>query len=409
MSFRSLASLLLPADPNRTGAIIETDDRWRVPPTQDAANDVVLWGRGPLPSGTRLPKAARSAFARERALRSLRRHGVGFSRLAGVHRLAPSVLMGGAARNRVRAALLGGAIVELWGAGEVWRVLDEVAEAAHGVAPIGRFDAGSGGSILARMGGGAGGEFVLRAGRTGDPADPHNAADALAALESLGLSPIPRLLARGEVAGASWTTESVVPGRRPAGVSAAVALDVARLCSALPRSEEPAAAHRQDLQAIADRFARWSAALSHLMDEVDGVAQAVPSVARHGDLWAGNLLVRRRRLAGVVDWDAWNPSALPGTDLLHLVAMGEALRTQMGLGQAWLGQPWTEENYRAITSEYWTSLRIAPNPRFLNAVGVAWWAGQVAASLRRLPFLAQDDRWVASNVDRVLEAVGSTG
>jgi len=409
MSFRSLASLLLPADPNRTGAIIETDDRWALPVTQDAGNDVVLWGRGSLPSGIHVLKAARSAFARERALRSVRRHGVGFSRLAGLHRLPPPVLAGGAARTRVRAALLGGAIVELWGAGEVWRVLDAVAEAAQGVAPIARFNAGSGGSILARMGGGAGGEFVLRAAQTGDPADPHKAAEALAALESLGLNPIPRLLARGEAAGASWTTESIVPGRRPAGVSAAVALDVARLCSALPRSEEPAAAPGQDLQAIAERLPRWGPGLSHLADEVKGVAQAVPSVARHGDLWAGNLLVRRRRLAGVVDWDAWHPSAFPGTDLLHLMATGEALRTRVGLGEAWLGQPWTAENYRAITSEYWTSLRIAPNPRFLNAVGVAWWAGQVAASLRRLPLLAQDDRWVASNVDRVLEAVGKAG
>ena len=59
-------------------------------------------------------------------------------------------------------------------------------------------------------------------------------------------------------------------------------------------------------------------------------------MARHGDLWSGNLLVAGRRLTGVLDWDAWHPAAVPGTDLLHLVATEQAHRTRHSLGSVWM-------------------------------------------------------------------------
>jgi aminoglycoside phosphotransferase (APT) family kinase protein len=132
-------------------------------------------------------------------------------------------------------------------------------------------------------------------------------------------------------------------------------------------------------------------------------------VIRHGDLWAGNLLVRRRHLTGIIDWDAWHPSALPGVDLLHLVATTQAVRSKRGVGDTWLRQPWQSEDYHSATSDYWKATRIVPNARFLSAVGIAWWAGHVAASVRRLPHLATDENWVASNFERVLEAVAGRG
>lgn len=404
MSFGALASLLLPADPGRTGTVVETDESWSLP-AGDAATDVVLWGRGSLLSGTPRLRAARSAVARERAIRSIRRRGLGSGRFAGLHRLHPPVLAGGGGRNRRRAALLGGAVVEVRKEGEeVRRIIDAVAEAARCPTPVGRLSPGSGGSALVRTQS-TGGDLVLRTARSGHPADPGTAAAALAALEPLGLEQVPRLLGQGEVAGASWTTESSLPGRRPARVSAAMASDVAGLCSALPSTDSPATAHEEDLRSLAGRFPRWAQVLSQLAEDVNDVARAVPSLARHGDLWAGNLLVRRGRLTGLVDWDAWHPSALPGTDLLHLVATDEGFRGRRGLGETWLHKPWTGDAYRTATTEYWTSLRIAPNARLLDAVGVAWWAGHVAATLHRLPRLAEDGRWVASNVDQVLEAL----
>jgi aminoglycoside phosphotransferase (APT) family kinase protein len=182
-------------------------------------------------------------------------------------------------------------------------------------------------------------------------------------------------------------------------------MEITVLCSALPRSEQPATAHGEDLRAVADRFPRFAPLLDQLGEEISDVARAVPSVPRHGDLWAGNILVRRGRLTGLVDWDAWHPAALPGVDLLHLVAINEKKRAGGGLGQTWLRKPWTSDRFRSLTADYWTSMRIVANDRLLRMVGVAWWANQVAATLHRLPHLADDARWVASNVDLVLEAL----
>jgi aminoglycoside phosphotransferase (APT) family kinase protein len=140
-------------------------------------------------------------------------------------------------------------------------------------------------------------------------------------------------------------------------------------------------------------------------DEIGEVAGAVPSVLRHGDLWAGNLLIRRGRLTGIVDWDAWHPSALPGLDLLHLMATREERRARAGLGHVWLKQPWMSGRFRSVTVDYWGSMRIVPNDRFLHVLGLAWWASYVAATIHRLPHLADDVRWAESNVERVLEAV----
>lgn len=405
MSFQGLAFLLLPSEPGTTARTVEADDRWTFPAPPDPGTDVLVWGRGPLASGGGLPRAARSAFLRERALRTIRRGGIGSFRVAGQHRLAPPVLAGGIARNRMRTALLAGAMVELWRPQHVRRVIDAVVEAAKG-APMTHLTPGSGGSAVVRVRRLAGGEAVLRAARSGDPVDPDWAASALHALEPLGLREVPRLLERGEVAGASWSIESVLPGRRPTRISAALAQSVAQICAAFPRSEQPAIAHEQDARALADRFPQWATLLSQLTDEVNDVARAVPSTIRHGDLWAGNLLVRRGRLRGIIDWDAWHPFALPGVDLLHLVAAGAAGREHRGLGGTWLLHPWNSQGYRSATAQYWASMRIVPNERLLRAVGMAWWAGHAAASIRRLPHLAEHDRWVSSNVERVLEAVG---
>ena len=411
MTFQGLAFLLMPAEPGRTGAVVETDERWTLPEPPGSGTDVMLWGRGPLSSGMSLADAARFALRRERALRSIRRRPVVVpsSGEVGLHRLPPPTLAGGAGRNRIRTAILSGALVELWSVNQVRRVIDEVAEAAGGSSPVTRFAAGSGGSAVIRTHPGIRGVAIVRAARSGDPVDPRWAGEALATLERNKLRGVPRLLGQGEVAGASWTSESVLAGRRPARLLTGVAHEVAEACAAFPRSERPADAHDQDLHVVADTFPRWSSILADLANEVNEVARAVPSAMRHGDMWTGNLLVRGRHLAGIVDWDAWHPSALPGTDLLHLVAMDQGLRAGRGLGETWLRSPWTTDVFRAATADYWAATRIAPNERLLSAVGIAWWAGQVAASVRRLPLLAEDDRWAHSNVDQVLEGIGGRG
>ncbi len=409
MSFQGLAFLLMPAEPGLTGTIQEAGDRWSLADPPDPGTAVVIWGRGPLFSGTRGAVAARSAVARERAIRSLRRRCPPPFRVAGVHRLPPPVLAGGRARNGVRAGLLGGALVEMWSQAQVRRVIDAIVEQGQGSAPVTRLMPGSGGTALVRFHRTAGGEAMLRAARADDAGDPGWAADALEALAPLGLKQVPRLLGRGQMAGASWSVESVLPGHRPARVSAAATRELALVFAGLPRSDQPATAHEEDLKSLAVRFPRWAGILTRVAEEVGDVSQAVPSVIRHGDLWAGNLLVRQQRVTGIVDWDAWHPAALPGVDLLHLFATVEGMRAKEGVGQTWVRHPWESEDFRSATSAYWKAMRIVPNARFLRAIGIAWWAGHVAASLRRLARLAGDDRWVAANVEQVLEAVGGSG
>jgi hypothetical protein len=125
---------------------------------------------------------------------------------------------------------------------------------------------------------------------------------------------------------------------------------------------------------------------------------------RHGDLWAGNLLVERGVLRGVVDWDAWHPAAVPGTDLLHLLAMQEAVRRGRSLGELWRERPWEWAAFRQLTGGYWRALGLAPNRDVREAVAWAWWANQVACSLARLPELAMDEQWLRRNVEVVLTA-----
>jgi phosphotransferase family enzyme len=405
MSFTDLAFLLLPAESGRTGTIVEVDQRWEPLPPAPLEQDVLVWGRGSLRSGSGPSAAMRSALGRERAFRSIRRR-LSATDVVRVHRLPPPRLAGGVVRERIRGAMLGGAIVELSKTRDVRRIIDEVAVQARAIDPVTGLVAGSGGSAMVRVRGADGKRLILRAGRDGTQADPERGAAALAALQHLGVEQIPRPFGQGVTAGAAWSAESMLPGRRPARVADAVTVDIARLCSDLPRSDQSPTAHEQDLRSIAVAFPRWTALLSRMDDEIGEVARAVPSVLRHGDLWAGNLLVRRGRLTGIVDWDAWHPSALPGVDLLHLVATREELRARGGLGHVWLKQPWMGERFRSVTVDYWGSMRIVPNERFLHALGLAWWASYVAASIHRLPHLADDVRWVESNVERVLEAVG---
>jgi hypothetical protein len=404
MSFKDLAFLLVPAESDRTGTIVEADERWEPLPPAPLDRDVLVWGRGSLRSGSGAAAAMRSATGRERALRSIRRRSSATDDMR-VHRLPPPRLTGSMVRERIRGAMLGGAVVELSKTRGVRRIIDEVAVQAGALDRVTRFVAGSGGLAMVRLRGADGERMLLRAGRDGTQADPGRGAEALAALQHLGVEQIPRPLGRGATAGAAWSAESMLPGRRPARVPDAVAVEIARLCSALPRSDHPPTAHEQDLRSISAAFPRWSVLLSRMDDEIGEVARAVPSVLRHGDLWAGNLLVRRGRLTGIVDWDAWHPSALPGMDLLHLMATREELRARAGLGHVWRKRPWMGERFRSATVDYWGSMRIAPNERFLHVLGLAWWASYVAASIHRLPYLAEDVRWMESNVEGVLEAV----
>jgi hypothetical protein len=402
-TFESLAFLLMPAEAGREGALVEADERWRLDLSRVPVQaDVVVWGRMPLPSGTPVGEAMRAAMARELALRSIRYRLPRRLRIVALHRLTPPLFRLSRARNRARRALLGGALAELATSEAVPRILDAVAEAAGAAGRVRVLERGSGGAGLSRITLPGEREALLRVARAGDPGDPQWAADALERLASAGVQHVPRLFGRGETAGASWSAETALAGRRPLRVSPGLASEVVRVSLRFPRAEGAPTALAADLDASAAALPDHAPALRQVLAGLEDTAASLPGVMRHGDLWAGNLLVERGALSGLVDWDGWHPSAVPATDILRLFATEERIRRRAALGSMWLERPWSDEAFLALAHEYWHAFGVKPEPHVLELVGVAWWASEVAGTLSRLPHRARDERWIALNVEPVL-------
>lgn len=373
MTLERVARLLGPPDGSGCD-VVDAGPRWDDLPGAGH----VLWGRPPAPSGT-VPRAAIDhARRRENALLRVR------TRFADTRttRWRPPDLGGAPEWNALRTALLAGALVEIDPPRE--RLLDAAAAAA-GAAGVERFRPSSGGALLARVAIG-GTPALLRVG--GEPTRPPP------------LPLVPRVLAHGEVGGTRWTAETLLTGRRPRRVTRPMWDACVELCAALPAADAPDAL-RDDVEALA-------AALPGLATDLraagaDAWARLAPlgGAARHGDLWRPNLLAERDRLTGVVDWDAWHPAAAPGVDLVNLWATE---RHGPGVGDAWERRPWRSSDFFAAAAPYW-SRRGLDAPRDMDAVAIAWWAGQAAASLRRLPHLAERPQWVERNVAAVLRSL----
>jgi hypothetical protein len=407
----AFASLLMPAEPFSTASVVQVDASWSPrPAAADADADVIVWGRSWLPSKSALPAVARYALARERALADLRRRPPEPYKVVAVHRLPPPVLGGVAARGRMREVALGGALVELTRGAPVRRVIDAAAHAAGAPGRLHRFRRGSGAAALARLRRPPGGdEVVLRVALAGGNGDPSVAADALQHLESHGVVGTPRLVGRGLSAGASWTVETVLEGRSPRRVDDEIAHKVARSVAGWPRAGTEPRAPAEDLRTIAEHFPQWAGFAHELTDRLAGPLATLEGVTRHGDLWAGNLVARRGRPIGVLDWDAWHPSGAPGADLVYLHVTEAWRRSRRALGEHWERRLWRRPEFADASGPYWHGLGRIPEPQVLDAIGIAAWAAQIATNLRRLPELAENERWVDNNPQRMIACVRRWG
>jgi hypothetical protein len=406
--FDLLAYAFMPAEPERRGVAVQALPDWRFDPSAiDSHADVVVWGRTPEGSAS-LASAARLAGLREVSLRTLGRRLPARLHVVAVHRLPPRRLGTGRLRGSVRAALRGGALVELGSAEPGARVLDAVAVAA-GVRLGGPgFHAGAGGALLVRGFLADGSAAVLRVARAGSAGDPSALADTLGRLGRDRIPFTPRLCARGTTAGASWLVEAALPGRRPAHASDSLTGQVAELCGSFPRRDGAPTATADDLAAIAAALPDRAGEIGTLSSKISAHLRTVPSILRHGDLWAGNLLVDRRgRLSGLVDWDAAHLAAVPGADLLQLVATEFRRKAHRALGPAFLAGPWLLPEFGEAAAGYWRAVGIRPDDDLLGVVGIAWWATEVHGTLGRLPHRAADERWVETNVDLVLARLAS--
>jgi hypothetical protein len=101
----------------------------------------------------------------------------------------------------------------------------------------------------------------------------------------------------------------------------------------------------------------------------------------------------------VVDWDAWHPSGVPGTDLLHLVAASEAARSQRTFAELLADRSWRRPLLTdPALRRYWADLEIVPGEELLDCVLGSWWASQTAVRLARSPADAADPEWRRRNV-----------
>ncbi|MEO8229721.1 MAG: phosphotransferase [Chloroflexota bacterium] len=398
----------LPVDPDRHGTAIEAPPDWRrALPREAGTLDVVVWGRLPdaRPSSAR---DLRLALAREWALRRIAVVGLDGFRVAGVHRVAAGGL-GGGLRGRIRKALRAGALVELTRLPAGERVLDAVLTAADARLTEATLGFGSGGALIARVARGRAEPGLLRLAEIGAPGDPARTGETLELLAGLAVALAPLALGRGTVAGASWSLESLLPGRRPSRLTPELVRAVAAALAAFPRTEGPALALEADLRDIVARVPSRSERTLRLAESIAAelaAAPAVPAVLRHGDLWTGNLLVDDGALSGIIDWDAAHPAGVPGSDLVQLVATELRGRRRHSLGAAFVARPWDSAEFRVAGADYWPVIGIEPSPRLNELAGLAWWAAEVNGTTSRLPHRATDEHWLASNVDPVLSALG---
>jgi hypothetical protein len=386
--------------------VVPTDGRWRFnPEALDPTIDAVVWGRPSQPAGAGMPSAACSALRREIALWRARHAPTGRFRPAGVHRISGTAIAGGA-KGRALRALRAGALVGLTTPDAGPRLLDVIAEAAGAATLRGAaLRLGSGGAALARVSLIDGTQALLRMAPAGSPADPAPTALRLRALAATGVDRIPCLRGIGETGGIAWTAESVLPGRRPQRVSLTLAQDAAAFCARLPAAGAAPTAPGEDLAAVAELLRDHATALRRLAGEVERSLGTVPAVLRHGDLWAGNLLVSGGCLRGVVDWDAAHPLAMPGADLLQLIATERRRRKGLTLGEVWLQRPWRWPQFTVVTESYWPAVGLRLTGELAELLAVAWWATETSGTLRRLPHRASDGRWLAANIDPVLAAL----
>ena len=376
-ALRRAAALLLPADGTDAELSIGADDL-----TSPAHSAVRLCALPPA-SEPGLMHAIGSAVRRTMSLARARVAPPAGYHLTGVHDLTPTEL-GVGPRAILARHLKAGAIIELHRTDGVRRVIDEVLDETGADAHL-RFT--SGGGILTHFGSG----HILRVSILNTPA-----VDALRALH--GHRHVPQLVAWGNTAGASWTLETRLDGRRPRHIDDNLAADILGFCVSLPEQASAPIAPFDDLDDLRAFFPErkdiWLNAKRRL-------AHTVPSrcIARHGDLWIGNLLATRGRLTGVVDWDSWHVSAMPGADLLHVFAF-DAADT---FGASVRAQPWRDARVRARCEPYWRGLSIVPTDDIYDAAGISWWVGHLAATVRRDPDLATEQRWILDNIDSVGE------
>lgn len=363
------AHLLLPAY-SADAEVVVADDVHAFSPAADACVCVC-----PAAARGRL-HGLQAAASRERFVAHLRTSPPAGYHVTAVHRVALG--------RGVRA----GALIELHRGERTPRVIDEVMNETGARPPL-AFT--SGGAIVSDYGR----EHLLRTSTDATPST-----DALRTLD--GHPAVPALTAWGTTAGAVWSIESKLHGERARHMTRELASDILSFCASLSQTEQTPSAPFSDLAEL--RFASpqresiWSWVEERLSRSLPDVA-----IARHGDLWLGNVLEAKGRLRGVVDWDGFDACAMPGADLLHAFGSDGS----DGFPRCVMKRPWMTDEFRTLTKGYWQGLGLSMTTDVLEAAGIAWWIGHVATAVNREPSLVADERWIDEHIDAVAPVFSS--
>jgi hypothetical protein len=221
---------------------------------------------------------------------------------------------------------------------------------------------------------------------------------------------VPRLLGRGRRGLVDWSLEQRMAGTKPPAPLSGHLL--AQCVDFLVELHGVSGAAPGDTSATAmARFAERACspsrreAVREISRRVDASLADVRRGFAHGDFFRGNLLAAGGNLSGVVDWDAGGADRLPLLDLIHFKLYSERLGSE-DWGPAIVNDllPWAQAGGDDVVRGYCSRIGLELGSRLPTFVA-AHWLDHVAYQIRTYADRPTRRRWVAQNVDQVIDAL----
>jgi aminoglycoside phosphotransferase (APT) family kinase protein len=265
-----------------------------------------------------------------------------------------------------------------------------------------------------------GDDWVLRVAIGPTRGQLHGHVRVLTALGRLPAPPevvarVPTLLGAGRHGLADWLLEELLPGSPPRvpfpGPLLDECVDYLVALHTVPGSEVEAQPLGPAAEVVGACSRSGQESVARLL--ADRLELALSEIRRgfaHGDFFPGNLLAEGGRLVGVVDWDAGGQGRLPLVDLLHLRLHLTDPPADHEWGPAIVRRllPWARRGGDPLAREYLRRIGVEPHPRTLEALVVTYWLERTAYQLQTHAIRQAQPRWLAANVDGVLDALSGS-
>jgi aminoglycoside phosphotransferase (APT) family kinase protein len=401
-TFAYLASLFGPVDDGAEAQVITLPEDWSLPDATRVSADIVIVGRMPV-RGRPTVRMVGHACRREVLLLRLRLRPFAGRRIVSIERLPP-VHRPGRLRRLIRSVTMSGLLIELAREPIRPRVIDAISAEAGGRRTP-RLRPSGDGSAVATLELTDGRRVQLRVVPAGHPDDPSRGRAALVTLEAARVPCVPRPVAHGLVRGADWTTETFITGHHVQRLTDPLVRDVIETCARFPTGAMERDALADHAATLVRMRPRDSAAIERIHDAARRWAGPT-RVLLHGDLWLQNLLVADGRLVGIIDWEMWHPSGLPGLDVLSLLAAEQRTVSGQDTGDLLVDGYWRSPQVRAALDRYFEAIgQPGPGPERLAAIAIGWWLSRMAFADGRIDQRARDPAWARRNIEAPLRTI----